>query len=83
MSRAFAFQKALRCTATSKGTGARCKNPAMRGWRVCRHHGARGGAPCGEANGQYKHGLYTRRAVEERKALRELLRLAAALAKEV
>jgi len=38
-----------RCTAKSKRTGKRCRTPAVRGWRVCRMHGARGGAP--KANG--------------------------------
>ena len=28
----------------------------MRGWKVCRMHGARGGAPKGKRNGNYKHG---------------------------
>ena len=37
--------------------------------------GAEGsGAPCGERNGSYRHGLYTREAIAERKAMRELIR---------
>lgn len=68
------FQKSPRCGATSKRTGERCKAPAVRGWTVCRFHGARGGAPKGEQNGMYRHGLYTKEAVEERRLLRELLR---------
>jgi hypothetical protein len=47
---------APRCQATSKRTGQRCKAPAVRGFRVCRMHGARGGAPEGERNGNYRHG---------------------------
>ena len=39
----------------------------------CRFHGARGGAPKGKANGAYRHGLYTAKAAEERRRLRELL----------
>ena len=39
----------------------------------CRFHGARGGAPRGQANGAYRHGLYTAKAAEERRRLRELL----------
>jgi hypothetical protein len=66
---------APQCTATSKRTGERCKGPAVRGWTVCRFHGAGGGAPRGESHGRYKHGLYTREAIAEREALRELLRL--------
>ena len=61
MNREYSFQKAPRCSATSKRTKKRCKAPAVRGWTVCRFHGARGGAPKGEANGSYKHGLHTQR----------------------
>ena len=39
----------------------------------CRFHGARGGAPRGQANGAYCHGLYTAKAAEERRRLHELL----------
>ncbi len=74
MNRAYAFQKAPRCVAPSKRTGKSCQAPAVRGWAVCRFHGARGGAPKGAQNGSYKHGLYTKTAVEERRAIRELLR---------
>ncbi len=74
MNRVYAFQKAPRCTATSKRTGKPCRAPAVRGWAVCRFHGARGGAPKGVRNGNYKHGLYTKTAVEERRVIQELLR---------
>ena len=49
-----AMHQALRCKARSKRTGKPCQSPAVRGWAVCRMHGARGGAPKGEANGNYK-----------------------------
>ena len=74
MNREYSFQKAPRCSATSKRTRERCKAPAVRGWTVCRFHGARGGAPKGEANGAYKHGLHTNEAKEERRLLLALLR---------
>ena len=74
MNREYSFQKAPRCSATSKRTRERCKAPAVRGWTVCRFHGARGGAPKGKANGAYKHGLHTAEAIEERRALRSLVR---------
>ena len=61
-----AFQNTPRCTATSKRTRQRCKAPAVRGWTVCRFHGARGGAPKGEANGAWKHGYYSGAAKAER-----------------
>ena len=74
MKREFSFQKAPRCLATSKRTRERCQAPAVRGWTVCRFHGARGGAPKGCSNGAYKHGLYTAEAKEERRLLADLLR---------
>jgi hypothetical protein len=74
MKREYSFQKAPRCSATSKRTRERCKAPAVRGWTVCRFHGARGGAPKGKANGSYKHGLYTQEAIAERRLLSKLLR---------
>ena len=51
---------APRCTAHSKRSGFLCKNPAVRGWAVCRMHGASGGASCGAAHPQYRHGLRSR-----------------------
>ena len=74
MNAVYPFQKSPRCGATSKRTGDRCKAPAVRGWTVCRFHGARGGGPRGERNGMYRHGLFTKEAMEERRLLRELLR---------
>jgi hypothetical protein len=64
---------APRCTASAKSTGLRCKAPAVRGWTVCRCHGARGGAPKGERNGLYRHGLYTGSAIATRREVRTLL----------
>jgi len=74
MNRKYSFQKAPRCSATSKRTRERCKAPAVRGWTVCRFHGARGGGPRGERNGMYRHGLYTKEAIKERRVFRELVR---------
>ena len=48
-----------RCLAkTRKGTP--CQKPALRGRPRCQLHGAKGGAPEGALNGNYKHGLYTK-----------------------
>lgn len=41
----FGGREVLRCHARSKTTGERCKAPAVKGWKVCRMHGARGGRP--------------------------------------
>ena len=69
----YPFQKAPRCTATSKRTGKRCGLAAERGKRVCNFHGARAGAPSGEKNGAYRHGYYTKEAIEKRRAFSALL----------
>ena len=64
-----------RCRATSKRTGLPCKAPAVTGWTVCRFHGAGGGAPCGERHGRYRHGMRTKQAIAERRALAQLRRM--------
>ena len=51
-----------RCTAKSKRTGQPCKSPAVRGWGVCRMHGARGGSRPGKAHPNYQHGERSREA---------------------
>jgi hypothetical protein len=63
---------AKRCRATSKRLGKPCQSPAVRGWCVCRMHGAGGGAPRGNRNA-LKHGRYTAEAIADRRWLRELL----------
>ena len=63
-----------RCSARSKRTGQRCQAPAVRGWTVCRFHGAGGGGPKGPRNGSYKHGLFTAEAVEFRRTVSALVR---------
>ena len=75
MSNSPAFLHAPRCHARSKRTGKPCQSPAVTGWKVCRHHGAGGGAPKGERNGNYKTGHYTQEAVAERRMLAAFLKL--------
>ena len=64
---------APRCTATSKRSGMPCKAPAVRGWSVCRFHGARGGAPTGKKHGNYRHGACTNEVMAEVKWSRRLV----------
>jgi hypothetical protein len=64
-----------RCKAHSKRTGLPCGSPAVDGWNVCRMHGARGGAPKGRGNGNYRHGARTRDTMAATKAVRALARL--------
>jgi uncharacterized protein YjcR len=63
-----------RCGAKTR-RGTSCRAPAVAGKKRCRMHGgAEGsGAPFGNQNA-LKHGLYTRDAIAERKAMRELIR---------
>jgi hypothetical protein len=53
------LNNAPRCHARSKRSGLPCRAPAVTGYRVCRMHGARGGAPEGKRNGNYRHGQAT------------------------
>jgi len=63
-----------RCHARSKRTKQPCRNPAIEGWRVCRMHGAGGGAPKGNQNA-LKHGRYSAQSITERDTLSAVLRL--------
>ncbi len=67
---------APRCSATSKRSGLPCMAPAVRGCRVCRFHGARGGAPFGMANGRYVHGRFTCEAADQNRLTATLIRRA-------
>jgi hypothetical protein len=67
---------APRCKAKSKRTGTPCRAPAVRGWHVCRMHGAKGGAPIGKRNGNYRHGMRTQEATEAVRLVNLLSRLA-------
>ena len=56
-----------RCGAKGKRSGLPCKNPAMKNGR-CRIHGGKSpGAPKGIANGNYRHGSYTKAAKAQRR----------------
>jgi hypothetical protein len=67
---------APRCKAKSKHTGLRCRSPAVNGYRVCRMHGAGGGAPTGKLNGNYRHGTRTKEAIQAVRYVNLLSRLA-------
>jgi hypothetical protein len=62
---------APRCHARSRRSGNRCRGPALRGSKVCRMHGARGGAPRGNQNAVTSH-----RFTGEARAVRLLVSLA-------
>ena len=68
------FPNAHQCQAKSKRTLQRCKAPSVRGWSVCRFHGAGGGAPVGKKNGAYRHGCFTKEAKETWQAIKRMVR---------
>ena len=69
------MQRAPRCHARSKRTGLPCKAPAVRGYSVCRMHGAGGGAPLGNQNA-YIHGGRSAETTAIRKEANDLCRAA-------
>ena len=69
------MNQAPRCNARAKRTGCRCKSPAVTGFRVCRMHGAHGGAPEGNRNGNYRHGGSTKKALAAMAEVRLLTRI--------
>jgi hypothetical protein len=73
----------LRCGARTRA-GTPCRAPAVAGKRRCRMHGgAKGsGAPLGNRNA-LKHGLHTREAIAERRAVRQLIRDAQQFLQEI
>jgi len=64
---------APRCGARTR-SGPPCRCPAMLNGKCRIHGGLSPGAPRGPANGNYRDGLWTREAVEERKFIRSLVK---------
>lgn len=62
-----------RCGAKTR-SGKTCRSPAVTGKKRCRMHGgAEGsGAPTGNQNA-FKHGFYSKAAIEERRAMKKLI----------
>lgn len=72
-----------KCRAKAKSTGNRCRNPAMKGKRVCYIHGGRSnGPPLGNQN-SLKHGFYKAESIEYRRMTYELLRKSKDLISEI
>jgi hypothetical protein len=57
----------------AKTTRCRCNGPAVKGWSVCRMHGAKGGAPSGPGNGRWRHGNRSQMARDMRRELADLI----------
>jgi hypothetical protein len=69
------IRAAPRCGAKTRAGGV-CQCPAVRGRARCRIHGGLSfGAPRGERNGNFKHGLWTCEAVQERRWAKKMVRL--------
>ena len=68
------MHQALRCHAKSKRSGLRCQAPAVRGYSVCRMHGAGGGAPRGNQNA-LKHGAHSAESIAQVKEVASLARI--------
>jgi uncharacterized protein YjcR len=66
---------ASRCHAKSKRSGLQCQAPAVRGYAVCRMHGAGGGAPRGNRNA-LKHGEFTAHTRAMKREIQALARMA-------
>jgi hypothetical protein len=67
-----------RCRAKSKRSGEQCKNYAVKGWSVCRMHGARGGPKTKKGKfrcktAPLKHGYYCKEAIEERRQNKNMM----------
>lgn len=62
-----------RCGAHSRRTGRPCRNGAMPNGRCRMHGGTNKGAPRGEKNGAYHHGLLAAEAVQRRRGVRDLM----------
>ncbi len=74
---------APRCKAASKRTGERCKGPAVKGWTVCRFHGAGGGQKAGKGHPSWRHGLRSREWLEMRREAGEIVREARGLLRHI
>ena len=65
------------CQAKSKRTGKRCRAFAMRGMRVCYHHGGKLGSKKAQRArllAVFKHGMYTKEAIVERKMVSKMIK---------
>jgi glucans biosynthesis protein len=76
------LRDAPRCGARTR-SGEPCCSPAMPNGRCRMHGGASPGAPTGERNGNYKHGRFTREAIEARKFIRALVAQMLAMAASI
>jgi hypothetical protein len=73
----------VRCGAKTR-SGKPCMSPAVSGRLRCRMHGGASGSGARRGNkNAFKHGRYTREAIEERRELQTLLRQSRMLIQEI
>lgn len=71
-----------KCSAKTR-VGTLCQSSPVRGKRRCRMHGGtNNGAPKGNKNA-FKHGLYSRKSIQNRKEVNSLIRQYKAFSKEI
>ena len=58
-----------RCNSRLKRTSEPCAQPSVKGWKVCRFHGAGGGYKAVLSHTQWKRGIRSRAWVEQRKRI--------------
>jgi hypothetical protein len=73
------LRESPRCTARRKRDLQPCQNPAVRGFSVCRMHGARGGPKtseglerCRKAN--WRHGQFSKKVKQDQREIRAYVR---------
>jgi hypothetical protein len=55
----------------------------VKGWNVCRFHGAGGGGPKGKSNGNYRHGGFTCEAIAQKQEISAWAKAMALFAKNI
>ena len=68
------LREAPRCGAKTR-SGKRCRSPAVGGKQRCRMHGGAlgSGGPCGDRNGNFRHGRYSKEHKAKLQPLRQLM----------
>jgi len=73
----------LRCGARTR-LNESCRSPAVRGKKRCRMHGGAPGSGASKQNqNAFKHGLFTKDAIEERKQVQALIGQARKLLQDI
>jgi len=72
-----------RCGARTRAGGS-CRSPAVHGKKRCRMHGGAVGSGAPQKNkNAFRHGLFTKKAIEERKYVRALIGQARKLLQDI